>query len=64
MLEATNSPKSAQDQHWRGPGKSRPRRRAGIARIAVTVFPLLVVIAGVAGYLLPDAFKPLGPGVP
>ena len=30
----------------------------------MTVFPLLVVIAGVAGYLLPDAFKPLGPGVP
>lgn len=37
---------------------------AKIARIAVTVFPLLVIVAGAAGFLLPDAFKPLAPSVP
>ena len=37
---------------------------AKIARIAVTVFPLLVVVAGVVGFLLPGAFKPLAPSVP
>jgi len=37
---------------------------ARIARVAVTVFPLLVLGAGVAGFLLPGAFKPLGPAVP
>lgn len=33
------------------------------ARIAVTVFPLLVLVAGVLGFLLPGAFTPLAPGV-
>ncbi|GAB3570945.1 bile acid:sodium symporter family protein [Arthrobacter alkaliphilus] len=37
---------------------------AKVAKIAVTVFPLLVIVAGVAGFLLPDAFKPLAPSVP
>ncbi|MFE4544985.1 bile acid:sodium symporter family protein [Arthrobacter sp. NPDC056727] len=37
---------------------------ARIARVAVTVFPLLVLAAGVAGFLIPGAFKPLGPTVP
>jgi BASS family bile acid:Na+ symporter len=37
---------------------------AKIARVAVTVFPLLVLAAGVAGFLLPGAFQPLGPAVP
>ncbi|SEE95439.1 bile acid:Na+ symporter, BASS family [Arthrobacter alpinus] len=34
------------------------------ALIAVTVFPLLVVVAGVLGFLLPGAFKPMAPSVP
>lgn len=37
---------------------------AKIARIAVTVFPVLVVLAGVAGFLAPGAFKPMSPAVP
>ena len=37
---------------------------AKIARIAVTVFPILVVVAGLAGFLFPGAFKPLAPSVP
>ncbi|MDF0528463.1 bile acid:sodium symporter family protein [Tsukamurella sp. 8F] len=35
-----------------------------LARTAVTVFPLLVLAAGVAGYLTPSTFKPLAPDVP
>jgi BASS family bile acid:Na+ symporter len=35
-----------------------------MARVAVTAFPLLVLAAGVAGFLLPGTFKPLGPAVP
>lgn len=37
---------------------------ARVARTAVTVFPLLVLVAGVVGYLIPGAFKPLAPSVP
>lgn len=37
---------------------------AKVARVAVTVFPLLVLVASVAGFLLPGAFQPLGPAVP
>ena len=37
---------------------------ARIARTAVTVFPLLVLVAGVVGYLAPGTFKPLAPSVP
>ena len=66
MLEATKSPR---DRPGAGADADIPvnpalAAEAKIARIAVTVFPLLVVVAGVAGYLLPDAFKPLGPSVP
>ncbi|ABY21880.1 sodium/bile acid symporter [Renibacterium salmoninarum ATCC 33209] len=34
------------------------------ARIAVTVFPLLVILAGVLGFLVPGAFSPMAPAVP
>lgn len=34
------------------------------ARIAVTVFPLLVIAAGVLGFLLPGALTPMAPAVP
>lgn len=37
---------------------------ARIARTAVTVFPLLVLVAGVVGYLTPSTFTPLAPSVP
>ena len=55
------------------PGRAESKRRVRnkcqtsgheLARIAVTVFPLLVVIAGIAGFLVPGAFKPMGPSVP
>src|SRR6478735_8598135 len=62
MLEATKSPESRTDAD--APVNPALAAEAKIARIAVTVFPLLVVAAGVAGFLLPGAFKPLAPGVP
>ncbi|WP_203138051.1 bile acid:sodium symporter family protein [Microbacterium sp. JZ31] len=34
------------------------------ARLAVTVFPILVIVAGILGFLLPDAIAPLGQAVP
>ncbi|MCS3779136.1 bile acid:sodium symporter family protein [Tsukamurella ocularis] len=37
---------------------------ARIARTAVAVFPLLVLVAGVVGYLTPSTFTPLAPSVP
>ena len=55
------------------PGRAESKRRVRnkcqtsgheLARIAVTVFPLLMVIAGIAGFLMPGAFKPMGPSVP
>lgn len=54
MLEATKSPDV---QH-------RNQSEEKAARIAVTVFPVLVVAAGVVGFLAPGAFKPLAPSVP
>lgn len=51
MPEATTAPNA----------EVRAQRRA---RIAVTVFPLLVVLAGVLGFLLPGAFTPIAPAVP
>lgn len=60
MLEATKSP-SPSNQPPLNPALAAEAR---IARIAVTVFPLLVVAAGVAGYLAPGAFKPMAPSVP
>src|SRR6476661_2624836 len=62
MLEATKSPESRTDADT--PVNPALAAEAKIARIAVTVFPLLVVAAGVAGFLLPGAFKPLAPSVP
>ncbi|MCU6480399.1 bile acid:sodium symporter family protein [Arthrobacter sp. A2-55] len=32
--------------------------------MAVTIFPLLVIAAGILGFLLPGSFKPLAPSVP
>ncbi|MEA5455862.1 bile acid:sodium symporter family protein [Sinomonas sp. JGH33] len=34
------------------------------AKIAVTVFPALVIVAGAIGFLAPDAIKPAAPSVP
>ena len=34
------------------------------ARLAVTVFPILVLLAGLAGFLLPDPIKTAAPSVP
>jgi len=58
MLEATNT---TSDSAVRNPALAA---EAKIARVAVTVFPLLVVAAGLAGFLVPGAFKPLAPSVP
>ncbi|WP_415031757.1 bile acid:sodium symporter family protein [Gordonia sp. (in: high G+C Gram-positive bacteria)] len=41
-----------------------PATEERLARTAVTVFPLLVLAAGIAGYLAPGAFTPLGHQVP
>src|SRR6476619_1936887 len=66
MLEATKDPVSAPSATEAGAAPLNPAlaAEARIARVAVTVFPLLVLAAGVAGFLLPGAFKPLGPAVP
>ena len=41
-----------------------PAKPDRTALIAVTIFPLLVILAGVLGFLLPGSFKPLAPSVP
>jgi BASS family bile acid:Na+ symporter len=66
MLEATKSPTSTQSRTDSTPVPTNPAlaAEARIARFAVTIFPALVVLAGVAGFLAPTAFKPLGPSVP
>jgi BASS family bile acid:Na+ symporter len=35
-----------------------------MARLAVTVFPILVIVAGLLGFLVPGGFKPAAPAVP
>jgi BASS family bile acid:Na+ symporter len=35
-----------------------------MARLAVTVFPILVIVAGLLGFLVPGCFKPAAPAVP
>ncbi|MFJ3957353.1 bile acid:sodium symporter family protein [Arthrobacter sp. NPDC090010] len=37
---------------------------AKVARLAVTVFPILVLVAGFAGFLAPGLFTPMAPAVP
>ncbi|WP_426997638.1 bile acid:sodium symporter family protein [Pseudarthrobacter sp. N5] len=66
MLEATKTPQKtpAGADPAAEPLNPALAAEAKIARIAVTVFPLLVVAAGVAGFLLPGAFKPMGTSVP
>jgi BASS family bile acid:Na+ symporter len=65
MLEATTNPETSPAAADAAPPLNPAlAAEAKIARVAVTVFPLLVLAAGVAGFLLPDAFKPLGPSVP
>jgi BASS family bile acid:Na+ symporter len=66
MLEATKSPKSTESGTDHAPVPTNPAlaAEAKIARLAVTIFPVLVIVAGVAGFLLPAAFQPLGPSVP
>ncbi|MEX0429525.1 bile acid:sodium symporter family protein [Nocardioides sp. DS6] len=47
------------------PNLPRPRGREDRnALIAVTVFPLVVIVAGAAGFLLPDTFAPVTKDVP
>ncbi|MFT4199481.1 bile acid:sodium symporter family protein [Gordonia sp. (in: high G+C Gram-positive bacteria)] len=41
-----------------------PAAQERLARTAVTVFPLLVLAAGIAGYLAPSAFTPMAHQVP
>jgi BASS family bile acid:Na+ symporter len=60
MLEATKH-QNIQGQTPINPALAAESR---IARVAVTVFPLLVVAAGIVGYLAPGTFKPMAPGVP
>ncbi|BCW51685.1 hypothetical protein StoSoilB13_40270 (plasmid) [Arthrobacter sp. StoSoilB13] len=62
MLEATNS--QTETSGAAAPVNPALAAEARIARIAVTVFPLLVVLAGVLGFLLPELFKPMGVAVP
>ena len=62
MLEATNSQTDTSGSA--APVNAALAAEAKIARIAVTVFPLLVVLAGVLGFLLPELFKPMGVAVP
>lgn len=64
MLEATKSTNRPQDPSAAPPLNPVLAAEAKIARVAVTVFPIMVVAAGVAGFLAPEAFKPLGPAVP
>ena len=62
MLEATTNPSETErEAHIANPALAA---EAKVARIAVTGFPLLVVLAGVVGFLIPDTFKPLAPSVP
>jgi len=60
MLEATK-PHNSPDGTPVNPALEAESR---IARVAVTVFPILVVVAGVIGFLLPGVFKPIAPSVP
>jgi BASS family bile acid:Na+ symporter len=69
MLEATKPPRkstpgTAAESSAAEPANPALAAEAKIARIAVTVFPLLVLAAGVLGFLIPDAFRPLAPWVP
>jgi BASS family bile acid:Na+ symporter len=66
MLEATKTPETAPLATAASVEPLNPAlaAEAKVARVAVTVFPLLVLVAGVAGFLLPGAFQPLGPAVP
>jgi BASS family bile acid:Na+ symporter len=60
MLEATDS-QNTPSEALANPALAVESR---IARVAVTVFPLLVVAAGIVGYLAPGVFKPMAPSVP
>ncbi|QHK20770.1 bile acid:sodium symporter family protein [Pseudarthrobacter psychrotolerans] len=66
MLEATKSPKSTESGTDHDPVPTNPAlaAEAKIARLAVTIFPVLVLVAGLAGFLAPATFQPLGPSVP
>lgn len=66
MLEATKSPQSTPSGTDSAPVPTNPAlaAEAKIARLAVTIFPILVILAGVAGFLVPGVFKPMGPSVP
>ncbi len=52
------------EQQPAAPSAPVPDAEARVARTAVTVFPLLVLVAGVVGYLTPSTFTPLAPSVP
>src|SRR4029453_3036751 len=62
MLEATNSQTDTSGSE--APVNAALAAEAQIARVAPSVFPLLGVVAGVLGFLIPDLFKPMGVAVP
>jgi BASS family bile acid:Na+ symporter len=66
MLEATDTPKTNPSGTDSAPEAINPAlaAEAKIARLAVTIFPILVILAGVAGFLVPGVFKPMAPSVP
>jgi BASS family bile acid:Na+ symporter len=57
MLSATKNEDTTDQQ----PAQAAETR---MARVAVTVFPVLVIVAGLLGFLLPDLFKPWSVAVP
>ncbi|MGG5172457.1 bile acid:sodium symporter family protein [Pseudarthrobacter sp. J1738] len=57
MLEATKNTEST-------PLNPALAAEAKVAKLAVTIFPLLVIVAGLLGFLIPGVFKPLAPTVP
>jgi BASS family bile acid:Na+ symporter len=66
MLEATKTPETGTETRTDPEAAPNPdlAAEAAVARIAVTVFPLLVVAAGLLGFLLPGAVKSFSPSVP
>jgi BASS family bile acid:Na+ symporter len=61
MLRATkNAPDTVEEQAATAPAAEQERT----ARLAVTIFPLIVLAAAVIGFLLPGSVKPAAPAVP
>lgn len=58
MMMTSRSTTTAPDPNAPTPAADRS------SRIAVTIFPILIVIGGILGFLIPDVFTPLAPTVP